>query len=239
MVRYFDDHGDERLNYDALAELLVAMDRPAVEKKATTGGAAELQSVAKAAAAGEGSRDPSRKTVRRSTSRAVLDVAQKLRELILKDIQEHSIEETFAEFDTNRSGRVTVSEFRAILQRLGLSQHLRGRDESALVDLFDEDGDGHVDYSEFIAFVYDGVGDGSADSAAAGEDTVVVTMRRLRAALAADAALAQTLQRSLDEAGVRGMTRSSNFVRVVSGMRSLGVSAKVGAAGAAAAREHG
>ena len=47
-------------------------------------------------------------------------------------------------FDRNGDGRLTSTELREVLQRLG--EHMKQEDIDELIRAADKDGDGHIDY---------------------------------------------------------------------------------------------
>jgi Ca2+-binding EF-hand superfamily protein len=59
-----------------------------------------------------------------------------------------SLGQLFEKFDTDKSGRISSSEFKRAFEGLGLSASQY--DVEQLVRRIDKDGDGHVSFREFV-----------------------------------------------------------------------------------------
>ena len=90
----------------------------------------------------------------RPSSSAAEKLADDLRRVLVKAEEEGvNLTDSFKHFDKDDDGQVTESELREALAELGPSFKASPKDLKALLAQFDEDGDGKVSYSEFIAFV--------------------------------------------------------------------------------------
>lgn len=87
------------------------------------------------------------------------------KEIILKKIQilitNHfsSPEETFGFFDKDGNGKLTKKEIKALLKKAEISGFLRGIVVSKLLEGYDQDGDGYIDWEEFKAAIDEIAGD--------------------------------------------------------------------------------
>ena len=59
------------------------------------------------------------------------------------------MKQSFGYFDTNRSGRISASEFKDIVRSLGYTAS--DEEIASLMSTYDYDGDGHMDFNEFLA----------------------------------------------------------------------------------------
>nr|KJB75730.1 hypothetical protein B456_012G053700 [Gossypium raimondii] len=70
--------------------------------------------------------------------------------------QEPSLEEVkqaFDVFDVNKDGFIDAEELQRILCVLGLKQGLKLENCNNMINTFDEDGDGRIDFQEFVKFM--------------------------------------------------------------------------------------
>ena len=80
--------------------------------------------------------------------------------------QKMSTRQAFQIFDKDGSGSLSVSELRAVLQRPGGGAALTDDEVREIIALWDKDGDGELQYEEFIQ-MWGGDGDGAGDEKAA------------------------------------------------------------------------
>lgn len=70
--------------------------------------------------------------------------------------QEPSLEEVkqaFDVFDVNKDGFIDAEELQRVLCVLGLKQGLKLENCNSMINTFDEDGDGRIDFQEFVKFM--------------------------------------------------------------------------------------
>ncbi|KAE8661336.1 putative calcium-binding protein CML30 [Hibiscus syriacus] len=60
------------------------------------------------------------------------------------------VKETFDVFDVNRDGFIDAEELQRVLCVLGLKQGLKLENCIKMIQTFDEDGDGRIDFQEFV-----------------------------------------------------------------------------------------
>ena len=96
-------------------------------------------------------RGPSQAHLRDSQKRTVDHLEDRFRDLVRRErLNETGMRRLFRSVDRNRSGKISPSEFRKALRSMGIEA--RPDDVQELIGRFDIDGDGMIDYDEFIQF---------------------------------------------------------------------------------------
>jgi len=66
------------------------------------------------------------------------------------------MEKTFAYFDVDGDGSITIEEFKMALDKMPAGARANFGDVNELVAMADQDGDGLIDYEEFVAMMQAG-----------------------------------------------------------------------------------
>ena len=67
-----------------------------------------------------------------------------------------AMEKTFAYFDVDGDGSITIEEFKMALDKMPPGARANFGDVNELIEMADQDGDGLIDYEEFVAMMTSG-----------------------------------------------------------------------------------
>lgn len=99
---------------------------------------------------------PKTAIVSKSTKRSVEDLVLEIANLIEASNRKNDkfdLKGTFEMYDKDGSGTISAEEFKEMLELLDIGSNISNEELSDLVKVFDLDGDGQVDYREFISIV--------------------------------------------------------------------------------------
>jgi hypothetical protein len=130
-------------------------------------------------------------------------------QLVLTEAKSRGLnpEACFQVFDANGDGTITKKELRHVLEELGLSAgdgtSISEDQLTAVIDKFDRDGDGRINFKEFTTMLASGKGPGVAEAGAA-------SLRALQQERERSKKLRRALARDLREALVEGHVRDQD-----------------------------